>query len=428
MDRIGHSPEGAEEYSNSAKESDGTIEGKSEKTISIEEKYKDDLEKIEPIGKHLEKEDDGNISAGQEISFDQLVFVRADEYMPSIDKNGNLNVLNATDATGGEIDRMTNHFTLNHLVESNDGGNWDNRDFQFIIPGNEMIEANGDPENLYSVDSFWTKSTVLPEGSVIIVNEEKKTEIPKELNDKYIVIKRDKETNNRELVSAVLDKMGYTEIRGGGSYSNSKNIDSMITHFANKENIRAEVHRSSWSKANEESNFLIKEAHHSEAMSRIIGIYDGTEEADRMPSSLKEKTFKGIFEVFKIQEDQYAELLDDRAKIMENSIIHSGEDETLSDIEQLIEGNKEKISKQLFKILRQWTSEEDIPIEDKALMIKSLPKEGWQYFLDREAKRFKSEVNTDILQNNFLELYANPYKEITGEELKFEPDYAKYSS
>lgn len=83
----------------------------------IAARYKEVLDKIPPVGKLLETDKEGSL-VEQEITPNNLVFIRADDYVPEIDEKGELKILSAYDATDGKVWRLTDHFTLNHRVAS----------------------------------------------------------------------------------------------------------------------------------------------------------------------------------------------------------------------------------------------------------------------------------------------------------------------
>jgi hypothetical protein len=68
--------------------------------------------------------------------------------------------------------RNTVHTTLNHIVESHTGGNWDNHQFVILSPMNTVIELNGNPAVMSPLDTFFSVDPdiglLLPSGTKII--------------------------------------------------------------------------------------------------------------------------------------------------------------------------------------------------------------------------------------------------------------------
>lgn len=97
--------------------------------------------------------------SGEEI-FDPstLVVVHATKYQPSIDKDGNAIIPTTFDATGGKIPRNSIHTTLNHKVQGHMYGSWGNAGYVVISPLTQMMEKNGVPDILNTVDTWWSRN------------------------------------------------------------------------------------------------------------------------------------------------------------------------------------------------------------------------------------------------------------------------------
>ena len=131
-------------------------EEKAKQKEALRKKYKEELEKIPKLGKKLERDENDQLDLDQDISWENLALVRATDYIPKIE-NHELKVLTPWEATKGtekEIPRITTHWCMNHKVESHIEGNWDDKPYLIISPGEGTIEKNGKPENLYAVDTF----------------------------------------------------------------------------------------------------------------------------------------------------------------------------------------------------------------------------------------------------------------------------------
>lgn len=112
---------------------------------------------------------------GEPLKIDELVGVHLTRYMPKRDKrDGAWHISNSYEATKGRNPRITQHFTLNHAVESAGlYGNWKNTPIAVITPLKTMIEKNGKPSVLNTIDTFWEVSpgrdTVLPSEEAVVV-------------------------------------------------------------------------------------------------------------------------------------------------------------------------------------------------------------------------------------------------------------------
>lgn len=393
-----------------------SLEEKAERKKKIKERYEKVLKKIPMIGKSL-KMDERGLLAEQEISTDQLVFIRADDYAPKVDESGQLKVLNAYDATNKKIRRLTNHYTLNHRVTGNNGGSWENKPYQFIIPGKKMIEVNGNPENLYAVDSFWNKSNTLPEGTVIIYEKGKKPEVPEELENKMILIERDTDINDKELVSLVLEQMGYSEIEGGEVRTEKgyENFDYSLKSLADKEGLSSTIHDNTWSARFDNVDAFTRDLRNDLAVKDFLLLYR-TDKDILLPENVKKEMWQEIFKVFKIKKEDYPQLgKDDHDSYIkfftdegmsqeraEESFKENYSDEELS---KKIEKSREEIVGNVFGLMDY---EVGISKEKTASILKNIPKEAWQHIID-----------SGIIdsENEFTESCAKLYQEATGEEL-----------
>jgi hypothetical protein len=139
-------------------------------------------------------------------------------------------------------DRWTKHFTLNHLVEDHSWGSWSGNNFVYLMPGKSMVKLNGGPASLYAIDTWWSKSVVIPENTVVLYTKNAKDDIEK------ISIKFNSELEGQKLrnpvyflqinsiedVNKVIEQMGYSTIAGGQHYSSEDNIDSEFMDFSVK--------------------------------------------------------------------------------------------------------------------------------------------------------------------------------------------------
>ena len=98
--------------------------------------------------------------------------VHATNYMPQQDAQGNYFIKTTAMATNNEIARATVHVTLNQIVLSHMGGNWDFAPFIILAPYNDVVEMNGNPSMVASEDTYFIPNPdtglVLPKNTRII--------------------------------------------------------------------------------------------------------------------------------------------------------------------------------------------------------------------------------------------------------------------
>lgn len=383
-------------------------------------RYREVLDKIAPVGKLLETNEDGSL-VEQEITPNNLVFIRADDYVPEINENGELKILSAYDATDGKVWRLTDHFTLNHRVASNNGGSWENKNYQFIIPGEKMVETNGLPENLYSIDTFWAKSIELPQDTVIIYEHGKKPAIPEGREKDFILIERGEDVNDKELISLVLERMNYSEIQGEAwsALPQYKKFDEEVRSFAEKEHLRSGPHVYSWSDALEEVGSAKSALLYDHGLRNILSLYrEDDKEYTRMPKELKEKAWQTIFESFTLEPQDYPKLRAERVEM-------GGDPDNFTDeaISQNLKEGKARTAKFLGDML--WglydEGQHQIPRDDQEVILKTVPKEAWQYQIDSMKTKIGDTLegyrDLEEVKEIFSKYSETPYKEITGKEL-----------
>ncbi|MEK7147955.1 MAG: hypothetical protein AAB758_01515 [Patescibacteria group bacterium] len=345
--------------------------------VSPENSQEEPLNKLPQTGKKLELTN-GKI-AEQMISLDNLVFVRADFYAPKI-VGGNIIIENAYDATNGSVKRLTNHFSLNHRVVSNIGGNWDSAPYTFVIPAAKMFAENGSPDNLYSVDSFWAKSVLLPKGSVIIYEKGFKPKLGAQENA-YVLIERNSEIARTQLFSDIIDRMGYTEIGGSdrGVSMKDENFDKNLEGYTKEKNIRWGLHEFSWSDTWENAEAFLEDSRPDMALNSLINLSrTDPEESARMPQDLKGSLLKEIF----------------------------------ADID-LLPQSKNNLINSIGEIL-----EENGP--DQKFIIESISQATWKQIKEEMLSNIGPEevyATQEEASEAFVKLFAAPYEAITGHKL-----------
>lgn len=108
----------------------------------------------------------------KELQLEDLVVVHLTNYCPSQDASGQYEMQNTFNASEWSVPRNTIHFALNHPVQANSGGSWDDMPYAIIAPLDKMVEANGKPYILNPVDTSFEVSPgdrlKLPEGTIIV--------------------------------------------------------------------------------------------------------------------------------------------------------------------------------------------------------------------------------------------------------------------
>lgn len=101
----------------------------------------------------------------------ELVAVHTTKFKPKKVGDG-YRMQSTYDASQGETLRNSIHFTLNHHVASHMYGNWDHSPYVALSPFDKMIETNGKPANINTVDTYFEQNPhtplTLPEGTYIV--------------------------------------------------------------------------------------------------------------------------------------------------------------------------------------------------------------------------------------------------------------------
>ena len=375
-----------------------------ERHDQLVERYREQLDSIQPTGVKLETDERGQIAA-QEITADKLVFVHATSFAPKVETDGSLRILNDQEATDGKVPRITTHFALNHRVSANSGGRWDNKEYQIIMPGNDMLAANGRPANLMAVDTFYAKSVTLPPGTVMIYEKGYRPNIPDETikKNKIVLIERDQNTNDSELVNIVTDKMGYSRITGGGMRSSDPNINEGISKFAEANEMTSHAHFNSWSYWLENAKFGLSDGRYDKALQGIEAWYSGPEyqaELANMPIELRRQAVEGFLDIFKRNADGIA---DEKLK-------------TDTEYYQLIGGKF--IDHVLYGDYYSAENGRFMSEEDRRMIIESIPSDFWSHKIEEAKKNIgRMFKNEEEMKSAFLENYAEPYEKLTGKPL-----------
>ncbi len=101
----------------------------------------------------------------------ELVTVHATKYEPAVGSDGELLVQTTFDATKGKVLRNSVHTALNHKVSGHMYGSWESAGYVLISPFESMIQANGVPTVLNTVDTWWARNPgeplVFPNATIV---------------------------------------------------------------------------------------------------------------------------------------------------------------------------------------------------------------------------------------------------------------------
>jgi hypothetical protein len=142
--------------------------------------------------------------------------------------------------------RWTKHFTLNHVVSSHSGGNWTGNKYIYLMPGESMIKTNGKPASLFAIDTYYDKSLVVSDGTVVLylpeAEEEVREFVSKTAENRnqiyFLKIKGDIVDYELQDANNAIEAMGYTTFSGGSHYSTDDNLDSEMRDLQDREDIR----------------------------------------------------------------------------------------------------------------------------------------------------------------------------------------------
>ncbi len=152
----------------------------------------------------------------KENPFEYMAAVRVSNNLP-VFENGKLLLKTAMDVTKGKVPRPTLHFTVNCRVGNNDGGNWDDVGYAYIMPMDKMVEANGKPYAFGKDDTFYATATgvEMPSTSKIIFRADKKDDpafkdLQEQCRQNNIPIEFvEVQANDDTVVERLLEKDGY---------------------------------------------------------------------------------------------------------------------------------------------------------------------------------------------------------------------------
>lgn len=100
------------------------------------------------------------------------VMVHATKYMPRRLSDGSLAIPTTAMATNYDVPRATVHTTLNHIVDANSGGNWNDMSVVILAPFNDVVGKNENPIEVSLLDTYFAPDVktglVLPPSAHIV--------------------------------------------------------------------------------------------------------------------------------------------------------------------------------------------------------------------------------------------------------------------
>jgi len=121
-------------------------------------KKDEEREKLQMEELHKEPEEGSFVSGEAEpLDVDKLVAVHATRYKPKPDADS-LNIQTTFDGTGWDTPRNTVHFSMNHHVTGHMSGNWMDTPYVALSPLKDVIEKNGKPMGINTVDTYFELS------------------------------------------------------------------------------------------------------------------------------------------------------------------------------------------------------------------------------------------------------------------------------
>ena len=150
--------------------------------------------------------------------------VHATKYEPKCNDDGNLYIETTAMATDNDLPRASVHVTLNQVVASHMGGNWDAASVVVLSPYNDVVDLNGKPQEVATEDTYFIPNPdtglVLPK-STYIVRASKDNKELFEIGETCATYKTDNFTDeevNEILSLNEMDKYEYNRLLSGEVY------------------------------------------------------------------------------------------------------------------------------------------------------------------------------------------------------------------
>lgn len=110
----------------------------------------------------------------ESLDLHELCVVHSTNYSPE-NHGSAVFVQSAFDATNKKIPRSSIHTALNHKVHEHAMGSWADAGVVIIAPFDKMIESNGVPSRLNTVDTYWNlnpgQRLTFPDATVVVPND-----------------------------------------------------------------------------------------------------------------------------------------------------------------------------------------------------------------------------------------------------------------
>lgn len=177
--------------------------------------------------KDLQKQRD-QIAEGRRVEplkLQDLVAVHTTRYQPK--RNGDQWEVQSTfDATNGKGVRQSIHFSLNHAVEGHMYGSWEGAQIVIISPLNKIIEQNGTPTLLNTVDTFFEVSP----GTTLKLPQETTIIKPGKTNNGELFVEMSREIHykSRKYTPEDVEHLAKSITKDGKYYTND-HISRLIT-------------------------------------------------------------------------------------------------------------------------------------------------------------------------------------------------------
>lgn len=227
----------------------GNVEARSR--VEKRRKFLDDQKSSFPTD---QEQEDSHIKP---FELEKLAAVHATRYLPVKTSNG-YDLLSSFDGSGWKMPRNTIHFALNHHVSSNTGGSWEGQPYVIIDPLQDLIEQNGKPLSLQSIDTYFE------------VNPGQ----PLKLSDKAILIRPGQVSESGDLYKTVGKEVVYKS-----DILKTPEIDHLLDSLPEEQQFHLVIH--------------------VENLLRDATVYGGTSDRDYESSELSEDNHQRILSLDK---------------------------------------------------------------------------------------------------------------------------------
>ncbi|MBO4480145.1 MAG: hypothetical protein J5742_00785 [Alphaproteobacteria bacterium] len=185
-------------------------------------------------------------------------FVHVTRYMPPRNSKGQMFIPTTSMATGFDLVRPTVHGTLNHIVASNNGGNWDNVPYVFFMKYDDVVKLNGNPQGISQYDTFFMpdpdRGLVLPKNAYLVRPSDEKSDELYTIGENEATYKTENFTDDE--IERILDliRKGRNEAiyhalyQEYDSYMGKENDDNIMSALLKNDEKLMKVYRNSSNK------------------------------------------------------------------------------------------------------------------------------------------------------------------------------------